>query len=92
MVKRIREKNTRNLMRIISKGHGDWLGVWDEGEGVKMNEIMIPCDPNHLHSGHFVEVLNIFGLYVFICMIEIFAHRIVKGINERLTESLSNVE
>jgi len=31
--------------------HGDWLGVWDGGEeGVKMNEIMIPCDPKHLHS------------------------------------------
>ena len=57
--------------------HGDWLGVWDEGaEGVKMNEIMIPFDPNHLHSGDFVEVLNICGLYIFICMIEIFAHRI----------------
>ena len=37
---------------------------------------MIPCDTNHLHSGDFVEVLNICGLYVFICMIEIFAHRI----------------
>ena len=73
--------------------HSDWLGVWDEGaEGVKMNEIMIPFDPNHLHSGDFVEVLNICGLYIFICMIEIFAHRIARGINERLTESLLNVE
>ena len=79
-------------MRIISKAHGDQLGIWDEGEGVKMNKIMIPCDPNHLHSGDFVEVLNIFGLYVFICVIEIFAQRMVKGINERLTESLLNVE
>ena len=71
--------------------HGDWLGLWDRGEGVKMNEIMIPCDPNHLHSWDFMEVPNICGLYVFIYIMRIFAHRIVKG-KHRLMESLLNVE
>ena len=71
--------------------HGDWLGLWDGGEGVKMNEIMIPCDPNHLYSWDFMEVPNICGLYVFIYIMRIFAHRIVKG-KHRLMESLLNVE
>lgn len=56
-----------------------------------MNEIMIPCDPNHLHSRDFMEVPNICGLYVFIYIMRIFAHRIVKG-KHRLMESLLNVE
>ena len=55
------------------------MGVWDGGEeGVKINEIMTACDPNHLHSRDFMEVPNICGLYVFIYIMRIFAHRIVK--------------